>query len=409
MTIEQLLGHVNKRSIFSYIMSRLIKFPNKSIKTAAVALLGRGPSTAFYYDPEFFVKLYKINPKYPLGIVKHECYHVLFGHIFQRGPKHDKQKQFLWNIAADLSINQLIPRDELYTKDELSQIFPEANPDDLIVCIPGEDKFKKLPVGLSAEQYYILLLNDEELQKQLGMGENSLINEAHKMWETFENLSDEEKEKIRGDLEAEMKKEGRLPGELSQQLHKLMPESKAGPQGIDKLLNKIEGISISLSRYESSRKRVNKRFQEYPGRKKVKFVKSIIVAVDHSGSVSDEKLSGFFAFLRYINKSYPITFIPFTDDAHMDMIQNFEPTKFKLEFRNVSGGTDVNKTMETILQKYRGDYIYLVVSDFETSEIKKELIGPRTFGVVFEEDINSLVQNGGSAFKEKSYVIENHN
>ena len=43
------------------------------------------------------------------GLLKHECYHLVFEHTTQR--KHEPH--IIWNYGTDCAINSVIPEDEL--------------------------------------------------------------------------------------------------------------------------------------------------------------------------------------------------------------------------------------------------------------------------------------------------------
>ena len=102
-----------------------------------------------------------INPdnfdKYPLeqrlGILKHEMLHIIYGHIF-RFPNQDDIDSNKANIACDCAINQ--------------EINPKHLPNGAIYPKSIEDNFKKkginivIPENLNAEQYYDLLIENEE-------------------------------------------------------------------------------------------------------------------------------------------------------------------------------------------------------------------------------------------------------
>ena len=80
------------------------KVKTNDIPTAGVTI--KDDSLYLYWNPDF---LDSLSTKQCFGLLKHECYHLIFKHIIKR--KHDPH--LLWNIATDLAINSIIPYREL--------------------------------------------------------------------------------------------------------------------------------------------------------------------------------------------------------------------------------------------------------------------------------------------------------
>ena len=101
-----------------------------------------------FYNPKFFAKLTK---EQRAGVIKHEFYHLVLGHVSDRLPEGKMTRN--WNIASDLAINSHIA-------NEL--------PD--IACIPGRGPFADLPMYESAEWYYNNLPKKDDKNKGDGQG-----------------------------------------------------------------------------------------------------------------------------------------------------------------------------------------------------------------------------------------------
>ena len=90
------------------------------------------------------------------GLFKHECYHLILDHCTNRAHS-DKE---LWNIAADLAINSLIPvlelPDGLLPAQEDLVAQPTTNDKDIKRIVLKLSQFfgKNLPPPRSAEYYY---------------------------------------------------------------------------------------------------------------------------------------------------------------------------------------------------------------------------------------------------------------
>ena len=89
---------------FSDIMSHIRRQKTHAIPTAGVSCAG-GDFT-LHWNPDFVGKL---TTKKVFGLLKHECYHLIYQHVSGR----KQNPHLMWNIATDLAINSTIPLDEL--------------------------------------------------------------------------------------------------------------------------------------------------------------------------------------------------------------------------------------------------------------------------------------------------------
>ena len=103
---------------FAVILRGISKTKTDAIPTAGVS--AAGGDIKFWWNPKFLAGL---EPNQVKGLLKHECYHLIFEHTTTR--RHEPH--IIWNYATDLAINSIINEDEL----------PEGG------LIPGK-KFKAL-------------------------------------------------------------------------------------------------------------------------------------------------------------------------------------------------------------------------------------------------------------------------
>jgi hypothetical protein len=117
---------------FFAALSRTIeKRATTAIPTAGVRVNPQSAQFELLYNPEFMGSL-PDNQK--LGVLKHEFYHCIFGHVTNRTPEGGLKK--LDNVAMDLAINS-------HLRGEL--------PD--MCCMPGQGPFADMPAGKSYEWY----------------------------------------------------------------------------------------------------------------------------------------------------------------------------------------------------------------------------------------------------------------
>ncbi|NQY43016.1 MAG: hypothetical protein HRT87_06730, partial [Legionellales bacterium] len=170
----------------------LNKHYSKEIPTAGVSVHGIGVKLTI--NPDFVDGL---SMDHTMGLLKHELLHIAFGHLQLRDKYKDKK---LFNIAADLEINQYIDAQYLPEGGLTLESFPELN----------------LPYRAGTETYYKLL---SDAQNVSGDGEscpslNNILNEMdadenhqtnHPTWDEFESLSDTEQKMIEKQVEHQIK------------------------------------------------------------------------------------------------------------------------------------------------------------------------------------------------------------
>jgi len=242
-----------------------------------------------------------LDKKKELGILKHELLHIAFNHL-----THfyfpDKR---LANIAMDMEINQYIDKNWLPEDG----IFIE-NYDDL-----------ELEYKAGCKYYYEKLQQAKEEKKQNGTsgceefdrlcdqldgGEDPVKN--HDMWKDFQDLSETEKKLIEKQIKrvltqasdmAESKSRGCTPGEIKD----LIKVDEVLPPKFD-WKNYVRRFSGTSSRVftRKLRRKENRKFEDNPGLK-IKMKKHVLLAIDTSGSVSNEEVKEFMGEMKHIHKT----------------------------------------------------------------------------------------------------------
>ena len=158
---DLLINFLFTEPFFADIIRSLNKVETDKIPTAGVSI--ENGSYTLYWNYEFINSL---TPQQKIGLMKHECYHLIFKHVTKR--KQEPHK--LWNIATDLAINSIIPLVELPDGGLIPGVplkFEEDN------TLPEEFKQKRqamsdfivsLPKDKTSEYYMEQLLNDPEMQ-----------------------------------------------------------------------------------------------------------------------------------------------------------------------------------------------------------------------------------------------------
>lgn len=100
--------------------------------------------TSIFFDIDF---LSKLNEKEGVFVLGHEVWHVVMMH-FLRGEGLDKN---IFNLACDMEVNQILENDGFIPPADV--IFPNKN--------HARNCEFNFPDGLSAEEYYKMILNDK--------------------------------------------------------------------------------------------------------------------------------------------------------------------------------------------------------------------------------------------------------
>lgn len=310
-----------KEPFYGLFLIMMNKVRREDLPTAGVSKNGINVQLAI--NPIFWDNL---SLEYRVGILKHEILHVSFQHLLLRDSYKDKM---LFNIAADLEINQYIDRSNLpggsypsideYKKD--TQIFvdeikrkldagefteKEAHEEGL--KIPGRaiflEDYKKLNLkAKGGTDYYY-----KELEKTMDKNGNSshpalndLMNGGknpaeHETWGEFDSLTPTEKKLVQKQMEYQLKevanqvKKGRgtIPGEFQGLIDELLNEE---PPKFDwrGYLRNFAGGSTETKIRKTKRKK-SKRFPGAPAIR-VEEKLRILFAIDTSGSVCDDELA----------------------------------------------------------------------------------------------------------------------
>ena len=345
--IQELVSRTTKTLIFSepfygLFLIGLNKEYITTIPTAGVSKRNIGVQLSI--NPEFFTEL---SEDHRYGLIKHEILHISFGHMVMRDLYSDKK---LFNIAADLEINQYIANYHLPEGGLMLSSFPELN----------------LPERAGTKTYYDLLQQAKEdgtcpsldnLMSQ--MDGNSQY--CHAGWEEIEDLSEADKKLLQKQIEHQIKesaeqtqkKHGTVPGELAELINRLL---NIEPPKFDwkGYLRRFVGNS-SVVYTKKLRRKYNKRYSANPGLK-IKFKNHILVGVDTSGSVNSEELKEFFSELTHMHKTgHKITVAQC--DTQLKSVKEFSPNKdWEIHGR---GGTSFQPVIDHYNEK-KGRYTALV-------------------------------------------------
>tara|TARA_R110002073_G_scaffold319123_1_gene493605 strand:+ start:58 stop:1221 length:1164 start_codon:yes stop_codon:yes gene_type:complete len=345
--IQDLVAKTTKELIldepfYGLFLIGINKTYSEQIPTAGVSKHGIGMQLTI--NPEFYTNLSNLHRN---GLIKHELLHIAFGHLLMRDIYNNHK---LFNIAADLEINQYISHDKLPEGGLLLSSFPELN----------------LPDKAGTKVYYNLLEQAQEdgTSPSLDNLMDSMNGETeydHATWGDFDDLSEPDKKLMQKQVEHQLKdaaettikKQGNIPGEFKELIDRLFHVEPAKFDWKQYLRRFVGNSSIVYTR--KLRRKYNKRYAENPGLK-IKFKNHILIGIDTSGSVNTKELEEFYNELHHMHKTgHKITVAQC--DTSLNSIKEFNPKQaWEIHGR---GGTSFQPVIDHFNKK-KGLYTALV-------------------------------------------------
>ncbi len=361
---------------FAALSRRMDKRATAAIPTAGVTVTEEG-KLQMVYNPKFFAPLSDESRK---DILKHEFYHIVFQHVtggrFLSFRDMAQSERKIHNIAMDLAINGNLPN------------LPEG------ACFPGKGPFAHLEPHKSAEHYLRELRKmqkdgDNEGEGQgggeggegqpgegqgqgNGQGNGNPLDgmdsfDDHSGWdevdEQTKQIAEERVKEFIKDAVEEANSSGRGWGSVPSNCRKEIIASISTKVDWRKVLRYFVKQSQKANKRSTVRK-INKRYPyQHPGKKATRTAK-IAIAIDQSGSVSDDMLSAFFAELNSLAKIAEFTVIPF--DTRVDPDKNFVWKKgmSRKRERTMHGGTCFDAPTKFVNEKGGFDGL-IVCTDME--------------------------------------------
>lgn len=370
---------------FSHVLRSVSKIRTESIPTAGV--LAKDGDVKMWWNPKFLAGL---TPKQVKGLLKHECYHLIFEHTTTR--RHDPHR--VWNYGTDLAINSLIPEDELPEGGLIPGVpFKELSAEDKQKM--GEERVRRyetlsdliasFPKEEASEWYFARLMENEDAKDAIenkpvegedgeaGEGQGPGVPGTMDDHEGWDDLTEAERELVKGkvrqaveDAVKECDKKGNwgsvgadTRGKIREMISKEIPWQS--------ILRNFVGMSRRANRHSNVR-RLNRKYTGiHPGVQRG-YTSSIAVYIDQSGSVTEPELELLFGELRSLAKH--TEFVCFHFDTEVDEASEttWRNGKTPSAHRTRCGGTDFTApTAHANKNKHRFDG-YLILTDGYASD-----------------------------------------
>jgi len=323
-----------KEPYYGFFLIMLNKVWRKDLPTAGVSKHNINYQLAI--NEEFWTGL---SDDHKMGLLKHELLHIAFGHLVSFSSFSNKK---LANVAMDMEINQYIEASWLPEGGINIDDYAELNLDRKAGC----------------RYYYDQLLRlQDEKEKNGSTGsqamDNLLDNIAsgdipdHSTWEEFEDMSEAEKKLIEKQVqkilqdakEQTIKKRGTVPGEIEGLI--VLDEVTKAKFDWRGYLRRFTGTSTKIFTKKIRRKE-NYRYEDNPGLK-IKMRQHMLLAIDTSGSVSNDELTEFMNEIHHIHKAGVDITIVQCDTR----IRSIEPYKGKNDLKvHGRGGTEFDPVLD---------------------------------------------------------------
>ena len=390
-----------KEPFYGIFLMKLNKHWSTRVPTAGVSKLN------INYQLEINEKFWNsLSDAHKLGILKHELLHIAFSHLSTIFKFSDKR---LANVAMDMEINQYIqkgwlPGDDLtkeqhdaivesvkekiqneqdtLTEEQIAELMNSIPPRGILIEDYADSNFD-LKAG--SRYYYDKLREAKEKKDKNGTSGDKNLDDLldqiakgnepdHSTWDDFKDMSEAEEkllnkqiQKLLSDAKEEtLKKRGIVPGEIENviEVDEILPP-KFDWRGY---IRRFTGVSTRVYSKKIRRKE-NRKFPDSPGLK-LKMKQHMLLAIDTSGSVSENELAEFMNEMHHIYKAgVDITVIQCDTKIH-----SIEPYKGELDLKiHGRGGTEFDPVIEYFNQhtKVYTSLVYFTDGECSTSIIPK--------------------------------------
>lgn len=273
---------------YGHLLSGIVRSLTTRIETAAVA--NNEGHVELWINPDYFLSL---SAGERVAVLKHESLHLVFKHLFREPNDASHDNPLLWNIAADLVVNQFIgskwplPEDAITLAD-----FAAFN----------------LRPNRTIQEYYESLLKHSIALPICGHGQRGAKggHSDHSQWKNAsDTLGRISQESLARQIEnAKHRTSGKywsqLPSEIRRRVDEIM--NRRNPSVNWRRVLRLFSASVRRNQVQLTKRRESKRYNTIPGLK-FKRIQRIAVVIDTSGSIQVEELELFFSEIHAMWKA----------------------------------------------------------------------------------------------------------
>ena len=360
--LERAVVHLLTRSenegggaFYAFLLLQMRRVVDKNLPEHSLAgVTVQNGRILFLYDPD---RLEALTMEQVVYIIEHECMHLILEHLIRRGERHP----LAWNIAADLSVNSYLSKEHC------------------IGIYPGVAPFKDMPPGKAADWYYdkmpkhevsvtdngdgTLTIEDKKTGKKFKVSLKGDHDKWNNVDEEGSGVTELDKEIIRQAVQEayneNQKQRGRLPSGLEEKIQELL---KPPTVNWKRLLRSFIATSVkSGSRYTWMRE--SRRFGlDTKGREKIRHL-NMIVAIDTSGSISENEFVEFINEIKGIQKAHKGKTTVIECDADVQKVYHLRIGKqLDTQFKG-RGGTSFKPVFDYLRNKKEKPDVFVYFTD----------------------------------------------
>ncbi len=351
---ESALIELSKESPFyNFLLMFMEKYPSKRVNNISLKISPSGKIMLFY-NPE---KLKNRNIKYIVALIKHECLHVINGHILLKREK--VENKFLFDLCLDAAINQYIRELDVFSRP-LDQLLSEGcgvDNDTMFVTCPGN------MINKTGEEYYEWALeylkNDKTVDLQI-IEENINRSDDHDdfgKYELPEEFVNDLIKQVASETYETAKRD--IPEGLEHHIQMFIDKPVLDWKT---QLRRFFGSSIHIGKYRTPL-RPNRRYDDQPGWQS-EYAAKVVVIIDTSGSIIEEEFSSFFNEIDVISRISNSDIWLIQADETVQSVTKYSKGSWK-EIKLIgTGNTDLQPAVEYAQKKLRPEGIVLFTDGY---------------------------------------------
>lgn len=371
---NHLITFLQELPFFAEVSRSISKVATLDLPTLAIAYDPESDNVTLYYNPDFLDSLSNWQIR---NVILHELCHLVYGHVtFRR-----KTPMKLWNVATDLAINSLIferfinisrpravdvnnkPEDPLPSFVLLPGKYPSDPPESMVKpqrrqqqsteARKLEERFKDMianfPTQKASEWYWQQLITLAPPGSADDLSDIFIDSlDDHDSWDSGPESETYAEGRIRSIVERAIKFADSKPGSTGwgSMPHDLIGDlRRITSRSIDWriVLRQFVGFMMRGLKYSSIRK-INRRYPYIHSGSGTSTHASMLVAIDQSGSVSDEVVAMFFAELEALSKMLTIDIVDF--DSTVGQVRTWKRGQKIDVKRTKDGGTSFDAPTE---------------------------------------------------------------
>ncbi|MDK2951299.1 MAG: hypothetical protein PWQ77_964 [Kosmotogales bacterium] len=351
---ESALIELSRESPFyNFLLMFIEKYPSRRVTNISLKISPSGKIMLFY-NPE---KLKNRNLKYIVALIKHECLHVINGHILIKREK--KKNKFLFDLCMDASINQYIRELDVFSRP-LDQLLSEGcgvDNDTMFVTCPGN------MINKTAEEYYdwaIKFLTDNKTIDLEIIEKDINRNDDHEDFGKYD-LPEEFVNDLMKQVVAETYESTRseIPEGLEHHIKMFIDKPVLDWKT---QIRRFFGSSIRIGKYRTPLK-PNRRYDDQPGWQS-EYAAKVVVILDTSGSIIEDEFNSFFSEIDVISRISNSDIWLIQADETIQSVTKYSKGNWKDIKLFGTGNTDLQPAVEYAQKNLRPEGIVLFTDGF---------------------------------------------